>query len=85
MMRIFPPANESLAPAGRLAVEMKALEVSVPVVTSDIAVLALAGRLTDAGSTVAAASWEQGASVLGRLLSAVAGGRLTRSCITLSC
>jgi hypothetical protein len=47
---------------------------------------ALAGRLADAGSTVAAdASWEQGASVLGRLLSAVAGGRLTRSCITLSC
>jgi glycosyltransferase involved in cell wall biosynthesis len=47
---------------------------------------ALAGRLTDAGSTVAAAaSWEQGASVLGRLLSAVADGRLTRSYITLSC
>jgi glycosyltransferase involved in cell wall biosynthesis len=95
---------------------LEAMAADVPVVMSDIAVLAevagpgalmvppqdvagwasalttvlgdaaLADRLTDAGSTVAAAaSWEQGASVLGRLLSAVAGGRLTRSCITLSC
>jgi len=95
---------------------LEAMAAGVPVVMSDIAVLAevagpgalmvpprdvagwasalttvlgdaaLAGRLADAGSTVAAdASWEQGASVLGRLLSAVAGGRLTRSCITLSC
>ena len=95
---------------------LEAMAAGVPVVMSNIAVLAevagpgalmvpprdvagwasalttvlgdgaLAGRLTDAGSTVAAAaSWEQGASVLGRLLSAVAGGRLTRSCITLSC
>jgi glycosyltransferase involved in cell wall biosynthesis len=44
---------------------------------------ALSGRLTEAGSAVAAAaSWEHGASSLGRLLSAVAGGHLTRSCVT---
>lgn len=44
---------------------------------------ALSGRLTEAGSAVAAAaSWEHGASSLGRLLSAVAGGHLTRSGVT---
>ena len=44
---------------------------------------ALSGRLTEAGRTVAAAaSWEQGASALGHLLSAVADGRLARSCVT---
>jgi glycosyltransferase involved in cell wall biosynthesis len=41
---------------------------------------ALAGRLTAAGhTTAAAASWEHGASALVSLLSAVAAGRLTRS------
>ena len=44
---------------------------------------ALSGRLTEAGSAVAAAaSWEQGASALGRLLSAVADGSPTRSSVT---
>jgi glycosyltransferase involved in cell wall biosynthesis len=44
---------------------------------------ALPGRLTAAGrATAAAASWEHGASALVSLLSAVAAGRLTRSCLT---
>ncbi len=92
---------------------LEAMAAGVPVVTSNIQVLAevaksaaltvpprdvagwasaitavlcdpaLSGRLTEAGSAVAAgAGWEQGASALGRLLSAVADGSPTRSSVT---
>jgi glycosyltransferase involved in cell wall biosynthesis len=92
---------------------LEAMAAGVPVVMSDIEVLAevagsaallvppgdvadwaaaltavlgdpaLAGRLTAAGqATAAAASWEDGASALVSLLSAVAAGRLTRPGLT---
>jgi glycosyltransferase involved in cell wall biosynthesis len=95
---------------------LEAMAAGVPVVMSDIEVLAevagqaalmvpprdaaswaaalmavlgdpaLSGRLTEAGRAVAAAaSWDHGALALGRLLSAVAGRRLSRSCITSPC
>jgi glycosyltransferase involved in cell wall biosynthesis len=95
---------------------LEAMAAGVPVVMSDIEVLAevagpaalmvpprdvagwatalvavlgdpaLSGRLTDAGrAAAAAASWDHGALALGRLLSAVAGRRLSRSCITSPC
>jgi len=52
-------------------------------VTAVLSDAALAGRLTGAGRAVAAAAtWEHGASALGRLLGAVAAGHLTRSGMT---
>ncbi len=52
-------------------------------VTAVLSDAALSGRLTGAGSAIAAAAgWEHGASALGRLLSAVAAGRPTRTCVT---
>jgi glycosyltransferase involved in cell wall biosynthesis len=71
--------------AGSAAVMVPPRDVAgwASAVTAVLSDAALSGRLTGAGSAVAAAAgWEHGASALGRLLSAVAAGRLTRTCVT---
>ena len=67
--------------AGRAALTVPPRDVAgwASAITAVLTDAALAGRLTEAGGAIAAAaSWQRGASALGRLLSAVAAGRLTR-------
>ena len=71
--------------AGSAAVMVPPRDVAgwASAVTAVLSDAALSGRLTGAGRAVAAAaSWEHGASALGRLLSAVATGCPTRTCVT---
>jgi len=78
-------AAGALGAAGAAAVMVPPRDVAgwASAVTAVLSDAALAGRLTAAGSAVAAAaSWEHGASALGSLLCAVAAGRLTRSGMT---